>query len=290
MSEVEEKIDEEKDIDEKLEWDTAELDTWDSEVEVIEISSSDSVSHSPSFAETEKLIKERITWFRKWSKDLPNYLHSFHVRDILRDNRFDETIQMAWLLHDIVEDWNTSFDELRELWYSEEVIRLVDLATHDSETKDSFQRWKDMMKRLEDACDRDAWAIKLADICDNVYLCHLMPSLKSRKRFLYQKCPYFVEQGNKWFWWSEFYLEFVRRYLTQLKRLSVVERKRSAWRVWWLVTRLAFLWAVGVWFYGYYVNDFSLMELWLSIWISLAIFMWIMHIICFRIPHLKVDY
>jgi hypothetical protein len=71
---------------------------------------------------------------------------------------------------------------------------LVDLATHNLKTKDKFQRWKDMMKKLEEACDRNARAIKLADICDNVSGCHTMPNLKKRKRFLYEKCPYFVEQ------------------------------------------------------------------------------------------------
>lgn len=262
----------------------------ENDIEIIEVSSDESINHSPTFEETEKLVKERILWFRKWTKDIPNYLHSFHVRDILKKNRFNETVQMAGLLHDIVEDWNTTFDELFSLWYSEEVVRLVDLATHDMEINDSFERWEWMMKRLEDACDRDAWAIKLADICDNVYLCHLMPILKKRKRFLLEKCPYFVEQGNKWFWWSEFYLEFLKRYHTQLNRLTEVEKKKSAWKVGWIVTWLAFIWAAIVWRYWYTKNDISLMKLWLIIGIWLAIFMWIMHIICFRIPHKEIEY
>jgi hypothetical protein len=55
------------------------------------------------------------------------------------------------------------------------------------------------MKRLEEADNKDARAVKLADICDNVTQCHLMPNLEKKKRFLYEKCPYFVKQGNKYF-------------------------------------------------------------------------------------------
>jgi len=243
------------------------------------------VNHVPTFEETEDLVKERITWFRKWTKDVPNYLHSFHVRDLLRENRFDETVQMAWLLHDIIEDWNTSFDELKDFGYSDEILRLVDLATHNLNTKDSFKRRKDMMKRLEEACDRNAWAIKLADICDNVNWCHTMPNIDKKKRFLFEKCPYFVEQGNKWFWGSEFYLEFLRRYHRQLKRFSETEKKLAAWKVLWIVTWITFLWAVGLWSFWWYLSNNTLMKLWLQISIWLWIFMLILHIICFRIPH-----
>jgi len=241
--------------------------------------------HIPTIEETEELVKERIQWFRKWTKDVPCYLHSFHVRDLLKKNWFDETVQLAWLLHDIVEDWDTSFSELTSRRYSNEVVRLVDLATHDMSTKDSFQRWKDMMKRLEWACDRNAWAIKLADICDNVNDCHTMPNIAKKRRFLFEKCPYFVEQGNKWFWWTEFYIEFLRRYHSQLERFVDEERRRAYWRAMWLITWIAFLWAACLWGYWWYVNNSSFMKLSLVVIIALGIFMGIMHIICFRLPH-----
>ena len=178
----------------------------------------------PTFERTENLVKERITWFRKWTDDIPNYTHSLNVRDLLRSHWFDETVQMAWLLHDIIEDWNTTLQELTEMWYSQEVLTLVDLATHDvtlenPTDEDKFQRRKNMMKRLEEANNKSAWAVKLADICDNVNQCHLMPNLEKKKRFLYEKCPYFVKQGNKRFWGSAFYQEFLDRYLKQMFRL-----------------------------------------------------------------------
>ena len=173
----------------------------------------------PTFEQTENLVKERITWFRKWTDDIPNYTHSLNVRDLLRSYWFDETVQMAWLLHDIIEDWDTTIQELAEMGYPQDVLTLVDLATHNKETEDKFQRRKDMMKRLEEANNKSARAVKLADICDNVKQCHLMPNLEKKKRFLYEKCPYFVKQGNKRFWGTEFYQEFLYRYLKQMFRL-----------------------------------------------------------------------
>ncbi len=173
----------------------------------------------PTFERTENLVKERITWFRKWTDNIPNYTHSLNVMDLLRSHWFNETVQMAWLLHDIIEDWDTTLQELQEMWYSQEVLILVDLATHNKETEDKFQRRKDMMKRLEVANNKDARAVKLADICDNVTQCHLIPNPEKRKRFLYEKCPYFVKQWNKQFWWTDFYQEFLNRYLKQMFRL-----------------------------------------------------------------------
>ena len=73
-----------------------------------------------------------------------------------------------------------------------------------------------MMKRLEEANNKNARAVKLADITDNVNQCHLMPNFEKKKRFLYEKCPYFVKQGNKRFGGSAFYQEFLDRYLKQM--------------------------------------------------------------------------
>jgi hypothetical protein len=51
-----------------------------------------------------------------------------------------------------------------------------------------------------------------------------MPNLEKKNRFLYEKCPYFVKQWNKWFWWSAFYQEFLDRYLKQMFRLLEWEK------------------------------------------------------------------
>ena len=130
----------------------------------------------------EALVKERIKGMRKGTADIPNWTHSFHVRDALIVGDFSHEVVLGGMLHDIVEDGNTSIDNLRELGFSERVLKLVDLCSHDSQVKESEARWVKMIVRLVDAKDRDAWAIKVADIIDNLRSCHTMP--KKEQHFM----------------------------------------------------------------------------------------------------------
>lgn len=175
----------------------------------------------PTFEQSKELIKEKIHWFRKGTKDLPkpipNYIHSWKVYEALKTYGFDQDIQMAWLLHDIIEDGWMTLNELRELWYSDDILHLVDLATHDMTIDGSFEKRKKMLQRLIEEDNKDARAIKLADISDNLLECHLMPSKEKLERFLNKKCPVFVYYGNKYFGGTEFYNEFLERYFKQVK-------------------------------------------------------------------------
>jgi hypothetical protein len=44
-----------------------------------------------------------------------------------------------------------------------------------------------------------------------------MPNKEKLDVFLNKKCPVFVYYGNKYFWWTEFYNEFLERYFNQIK-------------------------------------------------------------------------
>lgn len=127
------------------------------------------------------LVQTRILGMRKGTSDVPNWTHSFHVRDILRSHNFSDEVVLAGLLHDIVEDGNTSFDDLHEMGFSERVVALVDLCSHDMAMQDGDLRWRKMMARLEEAGDADAWAIKVADITDNLRSSNTLP--EERQRF-----------------------------------------------------------------------------------------------------------
>lgn len=133
-----------------------------------------------NFETAELLVKERITGFRKGTTDVPNWTHSLRVRDALQKHGFSENVVMAGLLHDIVEDGNTSLEELKELGFSESVIQLVDLCSHDQSVVGTEARWMTMMARLVTANNPSAWAIKLADIIDNLHSCHTMPPEKQK--------------------------------------------------------------------------------------------------------------
>lgn len=119
------------------------------------------------------LVQARIPGFRKGS-DIPAYTHSLRVRDILLAHGFDSETCIAGLLHDVIEDSDVTFDELKTLEFSDRVIALVDLCSHDETIKTGDARWMKMMARLVDANDVHAWAIKLADILDNVRSCGTM--------------------------------------------------------------------------------------------------------------------
>ena len=75
---------------------------------------------------------------------------------------------MWGLLHDIVEDGGVPLEELRAAGFSERVVRLVDLCSHDAAIEGTDARWVVMIAQLVRAGDSDAWAIKVADLVDNL--------------------------------------------------------------------------------------------------------------------------
>ena len=178
----------------------------------------------PTIEQSKELIKEKILWCRKGTEKFPepilNYLHSWRVYEALQTHGFNEDVQMAGLLHDIIEDGEMTLEELRELEYSDIILHLVDLSTHDMIVDGSFEKWKKMLQRLIEEDNKNAWAIKLADISDNLLECHLMPNKEKLERFLNKKCPVFVYYGNKYFGGTEFYNEFLERYFGQIKEYN----------------------------------------------------------------------
>lgn len=113
------------------------------------------------------LVRERIPGNRKGS-NRPAYTHSFHVSAALRKQGYSDEVCLAGLLHDIVEDGGVSLNDLSEMGFPDRVVELVSLCTHDASIRNRDARWVKMVARLVDANDPDAWAIKLADVEDNI--------------------------------------------------------------------------------------------------------------------------
>lgn len=109
-------------------------------------------------------------------------------------------------------------DDLKALGYSDNILRLVDYATHDLTITDSFTRRQTMVERMIKANDREVRAVKLADISDNFTECHLLKS-HNFETFLNKKAPVFIFWGNQFFGGTPFYTEFLERYFTQVKKL-----------------------------------------------------------------------
>ena len=118
------------------------------------------------------LVQSRIAGTRKGSAE-PAYLHSVRVSGILERFGFGADVVLAGMLHDIVEDGNTSLANLEQLGCNANVLHLVDLSSHSTHTPaktplEKDQRWAKMVARLETAHNPDAWAVKLADLLDNL--------------------------------------------------------------------------------------------------------------------------
>jgi (p)ppGpp synthase/HD superfamily hydrolase len=128
----------------------------------------------------ERLVQERITGSRKGLPDAPAHLHSFRVGSLLGENDCEPEVVLAGLLHDVIEDGGVTVEELRGIGCSKRMIELVQLCSHPMEIKNSTERWVLMMAKLIQASDVDAWAIKLADLADNLTECHAMSADKRR--------------------------------------------------------------------------------------------------------------
>ena len=175
---------------------------------------------------TKDLVKSRITGNRKWS-DTPCYLHSYSVYESLKSQWYSHEIQEAWLLHDIIEDGNTTLQELKELWYSDEVVHLVDLASHDASITQKYPRRAAMMQRILDEDNIDAFIIKLADYHDNLKDCLTMPEESKRNKFLQVKWAFFAKRWHYYAWESQLYKAFLDRYHHQINILYPLFPKKT---------------------------------------------------------------
>jgi (p)ppGpp synthase/HD superfamily hydrolase len=137
-----------------------------------------------------KLITERIPGTRKGSLEAA-WIHSKRVSERLMRHGYGLNVVLAGLLHDIVEDGNTSLGELSNLGFSSRTVQLVDLASHDDAIVEKDTRWAQMVVRLERAQDSEAWAVKVCDLIDNL---HGSISLKTERRaaFFEMKAPTYL--------------------------------------------------------------------------------------------------
>jgi (p)ppGpp synthase/HD superfamily hydrolase len=123
-----------------------------------------------------ELVKTRIIGHRKGLPDMPMYLHSIRVGEVLEAQGCSEDVTLGGILHDVVEDGEVTLDELKALGFSDRTIALVDLASHDINSHlHGDACWTLMIARLAKANDIDAWLIKIADISDNINDSHAMP-------------------------------------------------------------------------------------------------------------------
>lgn len=120
---------------------------------------------------------------------LPYVFHPFHVAEQMKE----ESTTIVALLHDIVEDTDVTFDELKELGFSNEVIDALKLMTHDKDT-DYFEYVKMI------GTNPIARKVKIKDLEHNMDTSRLdVVDEKSEKRLVkYRKCHrYLTDIDNK---------------------------------------------------------------------------------------------
>lgn len=88
----------------------------------------------------------------------PYILHPLKVMYYLKSD--DEELQCIALAHDLVEDTDTTFTELRELGFSERVIAGIDAVT--KRRGETYEEYKARVKANPDAVD-----VKMCDLRHN---------------------------------------------------------------------------------------------------------------------------
>jgi (p)ppGpp synthase/HD superfamily hydrolase len=92
--------------------------------------------------------------------------HPVAVAELLAANGFDEETVAAALLHDVVEDSETSIEDVRDR-FGPRVAELVATLTED-ESIEPYERRKDEHRRYVEAAGGDALAIYAADKLSNI--------------------------------------------------------------------------------------------------------------------------
>lgn len=88
----------------------------------------------------------------------PYILHPFAVMSLL--NTDDEELQCVALMHDVIEDTKTTFQDLRDAGFSDRVIAAVRLVT--KMPGQTYNEYKDGV-----FSNKDAMRVKMADLTHN---------------------------------------------------------------------------------------------------------------------------
>jgi (p)ppGpp synthase/HD superfamily hydrolase len=116
---------------------------------------------------------------------LPYVFHPFH----LAEQMADEATTVVALLHDVVEDTEITFEDLKEQGFSDEIINALKLLTHDKNTP--YMEYVGEIKK-----NKIATKVKLADLRHNSDLTRLSvvdeKALKRKEK--YEKAIKFLEE------------------------------------------------------------------------------------------------
>jgi|SRR6478672_1704115 len=151
--------------------------------------------------------------------------HPIAVAELLAEHGCDEETVAAALLHDVVEDSETSVEEVAAR-FGPRVARLVEVLT-DDESVEPYERRKDEHRRRVEEAGGDALAIYAADKLSNVRVLHRAYANEGEPAGEEFKAPLDVKED---IWRGD--LEMLRRAAPELpfvdELASELERLREA--------------------------------------------------------------
>jgi len=112
----------------------------------------------------EKALKLLLKHFPNEILKKPTLFHSVRVWSYLWYNKYSEDLQIAWLLHDSLEDTDVSESEI-EQEFGMHVLSIVKANSKDMKL-DKSERMNDVVRRCS-LYWQDALIVKVADIYDN---------------------------------------------------------------------------------------------------------------------------
>lgn len=144
----------------------------------------------------EKLINEAMLFTAKHFNDScqnfgkPVYFHCIKVAMNLFNNGYEEKLVVAGILHDLIEDTNCTYKDIKEK-FGEEIANLVNAVSFNPDILDKFEQSKQMIDEAV-KYGKDALIIKCVDMYENGKFFHLVTK-PDVKEYLIKKYQYFYE-------------------------------------------------------------------------------------------------
>lgn len=145
--------------------------------------------------EIEEAIKFLVHAIEESGKNpKPVILHSIRVGLYLYHQGYDKEIIIAGILHDLLEDSDTTLEEIKQK-FGDKVAKLVEANSFNLTVKDKKERYLGSFTRSLNA-GKDALVIKAADFLDNSHYYHLGQD-KELYQWLLEKLKHFIDHSEK---------------------------------------------------------------------------------------------
>lgn len=120
---------------------------------------------------------------KEWLDNIPYSNHPIQVAKLaLNDLKMSAWVVEVSLLHDVIEDTNTTIEDLKEKWFSNEVIQMVlDCTRREDETREDFMKRVKNLKwdsKIIKCLDRYHNIIRAFSIKDSKYILKILTETK----------------------------------------------------------------------------------------------------------------